>query len=168
MELWCTFTESKLFPMGKNKEQFRENEHKSGSASLFLMKMKLTITNIHYSWFISKETWKFLPPWNSHLLSPSRNCSPWAKNKEQFRDNEHKSGSALLFLMKMKLNITNIHYSWFISNETRKFLPPWNSHVLSPSRNCSPWAKNKEQFRDNEPHFVRPAFLDENEVSDYE
>ena len=31
-----------------------------------------------------------------------------------------------------------------------------------------PMDKNKEQFRDNEPHFVRPAFLDENQVSDYE
>ena len=120
----------------------------------------------HKHSLFSKETRKFLPTWNSYVLSPSRNCSP--KNKEQFREYEHTSGSTPLFLMKMKLNITNIHYSWFISNETRKFLPPWNSHVLSPSRNCSPWAKNKEQFRDNEPHFVRPAFLDENEVSDYE
>ena len=158
MELWCTFTQSKLFPMGKNKEQFRENEHKSGSASLFLMKMKLTITNIHYSWFISKETWKFLPPWNSHLLSPSRNCSPWAKNKEQFRDNEHKSGSALLFLMKMKLNITNIHYSWFICNETMKFQPLWNSDVLSPSRNCSQWAKTRSNLEKMNTSLGPPRF----------
>ena len=56
----------------------------------------------------------------------------------------------------------------FISNETRKFLLPWNSYVLSPSRNCSPWAKNKEQFRENEhKSWSAPAFPNENEVKYY-
>ena len=98
----------------------------------------------HKHSLFSKETRKFLPTWNSYVLSPSRNCSP--KNKEQFREYEHTSGSTPLFLMKMKLNITNIHYSWFICNETMKFQPLWNSDVLSPSRNCSQWAKTRSNL----------------------